>query len=140
MALTTITGADPAAGAEALVTVPANELWVPKAIRFTLVTSASVANRVPQVIIDDGTNELWSWRFGTAQTATLTRTYRCELGVITELDRSSVLEMYAPIGDHLVLSAGYRIRTVTAAIQGTDDYGTPFVVVDRSTIGKATLS
>lgn len=125
-----VTGADPAAGAEVLATVPAGKWWDLLAVKFTLVTSASVANRRLALAIDDGTTEWWRFRVGVDQAASLTRTYQFLRSLTAEVDRSATfLEMYEPLDEDLLLGPGSRVKTVTSALQGTDDYGAPVLYV-----------
>src|SRR4051794_36291420 len=91
----TVTGPDPAAGAEILVTVPAGKWWLLRALRFTLVTSATVANRRPALTIDDGATEWWRWRAGVDQAASLTRLYQFLHEANNEVDRTATFaELY----------------------------------------------
>lgn len=126
-----IAGADPAAGAEALITVPAGEIWELLSVLVVLVASAAAANRQAQLIIDDGTNILWQSDSPSNQIANETRTYvagsgleRQDVGVPT-----STKQWALPTG--LVLAGGYRIRTLTTAIDAGDNYGIPRAVVKK---------
>src|SRR5262245_49862512 len=54
-ALRSITGTQPAAGAEVSETVPTGARWELLAFTVQLVTSAAAANRLPMLTLDDGT-------------------------------------------------------------------------------------
>lgn len=125
----TVTAANPAAGAEVSITVPSGKYWTIETVKFALVTSATVANRLPALSIDDGTTEFWRWRSTVAQTATLTWTYYFLASTDNEVNRSAVNEMYEPLPAGLILGPGFRILTTTAAIQVGDDYGAPVLYV-----------
>lgn len=125
-----VTAANPAAGAEVLATVPVGKWWDILAVKFVLVTSAAAANRRPALTIDDGTTEFWRWRAGVDQAASLTRTYQFLAQLNVEVDRSTTFnEMYEPLDEGLVLGPGYRIKTVTQALDVADDYGAPVLYV-----------
>jgi hypothetical protein len=124
-----ITGTDPGAGAEISVTVPTGKFWQLLSATFSLVTSATVANRRPSLTLDDGTNVFWRWRTGVDIAASLTRAYFFESELNAEVDRIAVdSSLYEPLAPRL-LGQGYRIRTSTTAIQAGDDYGAPLLYV-----------
>lgn len=125
----TFSGANPAAGNEVSITVPAGKYWTVETFKFVLVTSATVANRLPALSLDDGTTEFWRWRSTVAQTASLTWTYYFLASTDNEVNRSAVNEMYEPLPASLILGPGFRILTTTSGIQGTDDYGVPVLYV-----------
>src|SRR3954467_4562200 len=58
--LRSITGTDPAANVEISETVPAGVRWRILTLAATFATDATVASRVPALVIDDGTNQLFS--------------------------------------------------------------------------------
>lgn len=110
----------PAAGAEFVYTVPAGQSLSVESLQFSLTTSATVANRTVQVIIDDGANELWRWVSPTNQAASTTVEYvgaqsSVEYGAI----RNNVQAFELP---NIILGAGYRVRTITVNIQAADQY------------------
>lgn len=127
-----VAGADAAAGAElGAITVPAGEVWELLALAATLVTDANAANRQAQLIIDDGTNVVFQSDSPSNQTASTTGTYvagsgleRQDVGVPT-----STRQWALPTA--LILTAGFRIRVVTTAIQAGDNWG-----VLRATVKK----
>lgn len=133
MALTTPitvkTGADPAPGAEALVTVPAGEYWVVHAVLLTLVTSATVANRRVELQIDNGTTTFFRLAHAVDQTASLTWRYQFANHGYRDAavtGSNNVANLGVPV---FTLGPGYRIQTSTANIQAGDDYAAPVLFV-----------
>jgi len=124
-----VAGADPAAGAEVLVTVPAGARWRPLTVFAVLVSDATVADRTPIWHIDDGAADLWIMYSGVPQTATLTWAH--------VLSRQGVLRGSSGAGGthlpmpELVLLAGYRIRTQTVGMVGGDNWGAPQLLVEE---------
>lgn len=130
--IVTATGTNPAAGVEISETVPANQVWQLLAIRYTLVTDATVATRAPTILFDDGTNTIYRIAAASTQTASQTIAYNWAMSVGYEKAASSsnVSGSLPP----LLLPAGYRIRTSTGAIVAGDDYGAPVLHYRRYTV------
>lgn len=125
-----ITGTAPAAGAEISETVPTNARWRLHLFRAILTSSVAVANRVPQFIIDDGTNNLWQIEAAAVQAASLTIGYN--FGAIGSRAPRAVSSNEAdPIPPNLILLPGYRLRTSTIAIQAADQYAAPQYQVEE---------
>lgn len=132
----TIIGTDPAAGAEISFTVPAGPLFLLTDLSFLFITSAVAGNRRVNVVVDNGTT---GFRFGfttSDQAASLERLY--VLGRATDGLLSGVaisLGPTVPAGGAVFLAPevqypipllpGYRVRTVTVAIDVGDNYGAP---------------
>jgi len=124
-----ITGTDPAAGVEISETVPTGARWRLIAFRALLVTDATVANRFPLLLIDDGVSTnfasdppeaqvasgSWSWVFG---------------GGVTRLAGVSAVRAWA-MANNLTLLAGSRIRTQTVGIVAGDNWGAPQLLVEE---------
>lgn len=127
-ALRTIAGTTPAAGAEISETVPTGARWELLNFTYTLVTSATVANRDSALVIDDGANVLYTSAAQAVQTASTTRIYHHVQGYGAPfVDSSNRFTSVFPTG--LRLAAGYRLRTSTSAIQVGDQYGAPIYTV-----------
>jgi hypothetical protein len=125
--LETITGSDPAAGAEVAYTVPAAVTLKLIAVRFSLVTSATAATRTVQLIIDDGTDVLWRRISPATQTASLTRQYLFLADLTVEdsaFDANGDVKLFLP---SLPIDSGWRIRTLTSNIQSGDNFGAPMI-------------
>jgi len=125
-----ITGTDPAAGSEICETVPTNARWRLLGIRFSLTTSSAVADRLVQLVIDDGTTPiLWGDFFPDVQTAGNIWTYQASLGGVEHGNRSGIQRL-ALVND-LILPQGWRIRTSTANLQIDDDFAAPELIVEE---------
>ncbi len=120
-AIRSITGTVPAAGAEISETVPTGARWELIALRAQLVTDANAANRVVRLLLDDGALIFGHSTSNLNQTATLTYTYGWTQGLVTPFV-GQVNALFSGFAARNRLLAGHRIRTVTAAIQATDQY------------------
>lgn len=127
----TTLGTNPTAGAEISQTVPTGEAWLLTSVVATLVTSAAVANRSPHLIIDDGANVLANLVPAAAQAASTTVVYAWTVG---GFDAGAVRDGVAASGQlpaGLRLQPGYRIRTVTTALDVADDWSAPVLSYQR---------
>ena len=123
-----ITGTDPAAGAEISETVPANTIWLIGSVRFTLVTDATVAERQAHLVINDGATTLLNLPTTGTQIQSLTRNYNAhELGGLI-VPTGSEIDIGLPSG--LILPAGFGLTTETTLIESGDDYGAPQLSVE----------
>lgn len=113
---------NPAAGADWTYTVPAGATYRLVSAFATLATSASVANRVPELIIDDGTHSLSGSLMASPQTAGVTDTYTWGSGL--PLSAALSAANTAPLPQSLTLAAGWRVRTSTSGIQAADQWST----------------
>lgn len=123
-----VTGADPAAGAEVLVTVPAGKRWLLRSIEVQLVTDATVANRRVRFLFDDGTTEFCRVAAFTDQTASQTFEYVAAPVGGLEYSRSGVFLVPIP---PLMLGPGHRVQTSTNGIVAGDDFGAPALLVQE---------
>ncbi len=126
--LLSFTGTDPAAGAEISETVPDRRRWLLRGIYFSLTTSATVADRLVHLIIDDGTNIIAKICVVIAHAADTAKDYSFANYGSTQLN--PVLCFYLPL-PLLPLAAGYRIRTSTDLIEGDDDFTAPQLLVEE---------
>lgn len=124
-----ITGTNPVAGNEILETVPANTIWKLMSMYPTLVTSADAANRQVHFLVDDGTTTFFQSVAASLQTASLTHTYSIAPHGVTAT--VTALNQFIPIPANMILLAGYRMSTVTDAIEAADDWGAPQFVVEE---------
>ncbi|MBA7544423.1 hypothetical protein ES705_36779 [subsurface metagenome] len=125
-AVRSITGTDPAAGAEISETVPANAKWEILAVRFTLVTLAVAGDRVIHLQLDDGTNIFSDVCVSTVHAASITKIYNFANFGSTQLAPIDCL--YIPLPP-LPLLAGYRIQTSTENLAVDDDFSAPQLLV-----------
>ena len=118
-----ITGTDPAAGAEISESVPAGARWILRGFVATLVTSGDVATRYVRWTLDDGTTIFNKSESGGTQTATLTRLY---IANDMNFSTGTAPDIYVPwfIGG-ILMAAGYRLKTVTDNFQAADNWGAP---------------
>ncbi|MBA7545413.1 hypothetical protein ES705_37781 [subsurface metagenome] len=123
-----ITGTDPAAGAEISETVPDRRRWRILAVRFSLTADATVADRVVHLTIDDGTNVIADICVTTAHAASITKVYNFSNFGSTQLNPTTCL--YIPLPP-LPLMEGYHITTVTELMEAGDDFSAPQILVEE---------
>lgn len=123
-----VAGTNQAAGVEISEVVPSTRAWTLYAVFFRLVTSATVANRRPHLVIDDGnSNIIFRSPAGAVQAASATVDYAfCNTNVRETAVTDGVLMAPMPA---LILHPGWRVRTITTAIQAGDDFGAPSLLV-----------
>lgn len=112
--------ANPGAGAGYSLVVPANCVYVIDSIRFTFVTSVTVANRQFEVGLYNAAAVLFlRQRSATVQAASLTRDWNCwtQGSPITPI--SAINEMSMPI-DNSVVPAGCSVQLNFLNIQAAD--------------------
>jgi len=127
--LRSITGTDPAANVEISETVPTNARWLIHAIRFTLTTDATPANREVSLTFDDGALVFARVPSRVTHTASLAIGYSAY--------RDAALEAVAQDTERsirlpwLLLQGGHRVNTVTTNRQVTDNYSAPQLLVEE---------
>lgn len=120
----------PAAGAEFSATVPGGDVWELRSVRFTLTTSAVAGNRVPQLLMDDGTTEF----FRTASATAIPASTIAQLSAFPgSADSAPGLLRILPFPDSPapLLWGGCRLRTLTTLIDAGDAYSAPVLLVRR---------
>ena len=120
--LRSITGTDPAAGAEISETVPDRRRWKILSIAITLTTDATVDDREVRLIIDDGTNTILIVRLTNKQAATNTYSYYFTNIGVAETKRINSILIPIPT---LTLSPNSRIQTSTDKMKAGDNYAAP---------------
>ncbi len=125
----TITGTTPGLGAEITETVPTGARWRLQVLSATLVTSAAVATRAPHLIIDDGANILFEITANGTQAASLTQRYSAGNTMFSIISDAAVVQI--PLSEAIILQPGWRIRTLTGAIQAGDQYSAPQYSVEE---------
>ena len=123
-----VAGTNPAAGAEVNNSVASDARWRLYAVRFQLVTDATVATRRVHLIIDDGATTILDIPSETTQTASLTRNYTFHDFGLTP---SAVGTEISVNMTSKKLKEGWRIRTSTDNLQAGDDYGIPQMYVEE---------
>jgi hypothetical protein len=128
--LRSITGTVPAAGAEITEVVPTGARWRLYGMRFSLTTAVAVANRLTNVVIDNGAAPTdGQFPANAVQAASLTVAYTGgQLGAVSNpAGADAIILLPAPIP----LFAGWRWRTITANIQAADQYTAPTYLVEE---------
>jgi hypothetical protein len=135
--LKVVTGTNPAANVEVTETVPAGKYWQLLSCSVTLVQGATQTPN-PALWIDDGTNtEIVIGGFTTAQSVSTTVRYHWGADFKdvdltgTSPDRWGTKQLPSVV----LLSPGWRVRTVTAGKGANTDYGAPrLVVIEYDTV------
>ena len=118
-----ITGTNPAGGAEITETVPTNAIW--RFIGFEAVCAVGTADFSPALVIDDGTTNLVEITMGTL-TGAASETV---VGAAGFAARDNV-RIHFPLPSNVpLLSEGYRIRT--SNITADDDWAAPQLWVEE---------
>lgn len=129
--LRSISGTTPAAGAEVTESVPTGARWDIIAFRAQLITSATVANRIPELAADDGANIYFQSANSVNHTASTTIRYSWSAG-FGGLVNGVGNEQGRALPDILTLAAGSRLRTITGSIQVGDQWsGVQYLVRER---------
>lgn len=123
-----ITGTNPAAGAEISETVPANTIWLLRSVRFTLVTEATAGIRQVHLTLDDGTSTLLNLPTTGTQIESLTRNYNAHgLGGLI-VPTGNEIDIGLPF--NVMLTSGYILATETTLIKSLDNFGAPQLAVE----------
>jgi len=122
--------ADPAAGSEISITVPAGEIWKINAIRYQLTTDANVASRTPHLIFTLPTSTIIDLYNAANQQASSTKKYSyAPTG--NPIDTQSDDDFFTSIPQNLMLLPTSTITTETVAIQAGDNYSAMSVYIER---------
>lgn len=125
----TVAITQPAAGAEWTVTVPTNLRWRPLAAAAVLTTAAAVANRVPDVQLDDGANVYF---VGVPnQSIPAATPARVSYAQQIPAAAANVTDVMVQLAEAAVLMAGHRISSLTRNIQAADQYSAIFLSVEE---------
>lgn len=112
--------ANPAAGADWSFTVPVAARIRIRSLSATLTTSATVANRVPQLMLTDGTNVYYVMAPNQAVSAGITSTVSAGPTNVPVIGAPGFVPLTLP-GD-AILPAGHVVKVVTAALQAGDQW------------------
>lgn len=126
-----VAGAQPGAGLEVVMTVPASKYWILLSIYVQLVQGATQTPQ-PILFLDDGANVILESIGSTvAQAVSTTCAYNWAPGMILtgQTGTGANVHTNAPIPDGFLLPPGYRIRTTTVGIGANSQYGIPRVYV-----------
>ena len=127
--ITTLTIANPAAGAEWSVTVPTGEQWIVRAVRARFVSSAAVATRFPNLVEDDGAGNL------TVQSAPATGIAAAQTWDISWFHGAVNIQnnnvQCNPWTLDTRMPPGFLIRSITGNIQAADQWSAIALLVER---------
>ena len=126
----TLTGTDPAPGAEIVQAVPTNARWKLLALRFTYITDATVTNRRVSTFIDDGTTNLNQVPCAIVQTASQNRKYSAVESLGFDPGIAGLADFHLPLPP-IPLAQGFRIRTETVNHQAGDDFSLVTLTVEE---------
>ncbi len=112
---------NPAAGADFTTTVPTGARWELVGVSAKLSTGIGVANRIANIVITDGVNQLFESTANVAQAASLADIYTYAEGaqVFNALSEGLLL---APLPSGNRLLAGWVISSATVNIQAADQW------------------
>jgi len=127
--LRSYTGTDPAAGLEISVTVPTGARWFLLSFRADLTTDATVANRQPRWLVDDGAIEYF--RAGTYASQPASQLWRYTWSTSNWGEASNRDPYFVPLPADFHLAAGHRIQTSTANLQAGDNWTAPQLFVEE---------
>jgi hypothetical protein len=116
-----VTVASPAAGSDWSVAVDQGRCWIPLTIRAQLVSSATVANRVPVLQYGDGTTTVVGVPSQNSQAASLTNRHGWARGAGNGPVGAGLLDFLASLPFH-ALFGGLVIQTVTTNLQVGDQW------------------
>ena len=128
--LGTETVADPAAGAEASITVPSGEVWRLMAFRVTLVSDATSTNRRVHLVVTDGTNDLINHIGQDNQPASLTKKYSFNTHGFSDTGGQDD-DVQIAIAQDLTIPSGFTLETQTVNLQAGDNFGAPIAYIER---------
>src|SRR5215470_1568071 len=111
----------PAAGADFTITVPTGARWQLDTVSGLYTASAAVANRVPELVIDDGANIVFAAPTNTAITGGQTARVSWGAGAGGPIAGANT-DQTIPLANDMYLPGGFRIRSNTALIQAADTW------------------
>lgn len=120
--------ANPAAGADWTMTVPASRRRRVNSFSAIFAAAVAVANRNVQVIVDDGANTVWEDDLNASITSGQTVTVACTGTNVPTGVVATILHAVIPPG--LIMPAGWRLRTTTANINGADQWSAIWLNVE----------
>ena len=127
--LRSVTGTNPAAGANIAESVPTNARWKIRSLKFRFITDATVATRIVNIRFEDGTSKFVHIPPGTTQTASLTYDYSAYHIGEYSTDAKSDIQINLP--PDIILLQAWGLETNTVNLQAGDDYGAPIMMVEE---------
>ena len=129
-ALSYTAGTDPAAGANASITVPTGEYWKVKQVKISLVTDATVADRSVVLYYRTPAAVMFNIVPAAVQVASKTIIYHWFEGAALKDDPTS-LNQTIPLPADIILAPGYIIATAVKNLQAADDLSALGVIYER---------
>lgn len=124
-----VTVATPAAGADWTITVPAHTRWRVTAGTATLTTSATVANRIAQVKLDDGAT---AYFFGQPnQVVPASQTVSVNISRTSAPAATNNPNVSTLLPPESLIPSGHRISSSTTNIQAADTYTAISIFVEE---------
>lgn len=123
-------GADPAAGAEASITVPSDKAWRVHSFRVSLTSSATVATRRVSLEIVVGGSVIFATAAESTQVASESWTYYAGRFGLDKPARMGQQYIDFPLFP-IMLPPGAIIRTFTESLQTGDNFSAPTVYVEE---------
>lgn len=124
-----ITGTNPAAGAEVIQSVPANTMWRLHAITVTLVTDATAVNRVVKWRKKGNTAEYFRIPHGVLHGGSTTGQYTLAM-IGSERTAFGNTSVQTDILQNR-MSPADTVETITDNLQAGDDYGAPQLLIEQ---------
>jgi hypothetical protein len=124
-----VVGTTPGAGNEILETVPTNVRWRVHGVRFSLTTSAAVANRRVRLLYKAPTADYQVFSAADVQAASLALSYNWSTDTRNHGTRLDQLREALPVTG--VLLSGHQIGTDTNNLQAGDQFGAPELWVEE---------
>jgi hypothetical protein len=111
----------PAAGAEFQLTPKGQGGWLVQSIAYTLTTSVAVANRLPALVVSDGTTPFMRFEAPAAIPASIAARFQAYEGAFPTVGSGGLVTLSWP-GRGVWLPQGYTLTSATAAIDIADQY------------------
>lgn len=109
----------PAVATEMTFALPEHTRWLIDAIEFILTTDANVANRQPNIRIDQGAQIAIQLEWDVTQAANLARVYRARPAfgnAVTQIGTT----FYGPLYENLILTTGFSLVVDFSPLQAGD--------------------
>jgi len=131
--LTIAQSTNPAAGAEWSITVPLGEMWEILAIRFSLVTAATVGNRVVHIIAQVAGQTAYELISNTTQIISQNKTYTAMAG-FTANSSADDNDIIIPMSTGIFIPQGDILSSQTTNLAAGDDFGVATITIRKHLI------
>lgn len=118
--LVTAKPANPAGGANFNFATPVNTIILPISLQFQLVTDATVANRTPLILVNDGTDNIFITPSPYVQTASLTKIFIAQSGGFLGATAATYLYQTMNLSNLLYMRFGDTFGTIIDGLQAGD--------------------